>query len=110
MEEFVVSDLCESKDIDSVALLDEYGFVRAIEPNQEKNKHLMSQLGNVLNNSNEFESTTLITDKHIILVQKLTRNYTLIAFCLAKCNLGAIRHRISVATDRLNAYLKATSR
>ena len=28
----------------------------------------MSQLGNNLNNSNEFESTTLITDKHIILV------------------------------------------
>ena len=110
MEEFVVSDLCESKDIESVALLDGDGFVRAIEPNQEKNNHLMSQLGNNLNNLNEFESTTLITDKHIILVQKLIRNYTLIAFCLAKCNLGAIRHQISVATDRLNAYLKASSR
>ena len=43
MEEFVVSDLCESKDIESVALLDGDGFVRAIEPNQEKNNHLMSQ-------------------------------------------------------------------
>ena len=70
----------------------------------------MSQLGNNLYVSNEFESTTLITDKHIILVQKLIANYTLIAVCLAKCNLGAIRHQISVATDRLNAYLKASSR
>lgn len=110
MEEFVVSDLCESKDIQSVALLDWDGFVKAIEPNQEKNNHLMSQLGNNLNNSKEFQSTTLITDKHIILVHKLERNYTLIAFCLAKCNLGAIRHQISAATDRLNAYLKASSR
>ena len=110
MEEFVVSDLCKSKDIQSVALLDGDGFVKAIEPNQEKNKHLMSQLGNNLNNSNEFQSTTLITDKHIILVQQLERNYTLIAFCLAKCNLGAIRHQISAATDRLNAYLKASSK
>ena len=110
MEEFVVSDLYESKDIDSVALLDGDGFVRVIEPNQEKNNHLMSRLGNNLNNSNEFESTTLITDKHIILVQKLIGNYTLIAFCLAKCNLGAIRHQMSVATDTLNAYLKASSR
>jgi len=67
-------------------------------------------LGNNLNNSKEFQSTTLITDKHIILVHKLERNYTLIAFCLAKCNLGAIRHQISAATDRLNAYLKASSR
>ena len=110
MEEFVVSDLCESRDIQSVALLDGDGFVKAIEPNQGKNNHLMSQLGNNLNNSKEFQSTTLITDKHIILVQKLERNYTLIAFCLAKCNLGAIRHQISAATDRLNAYLKASSR
>ena len=109
MEEFVVSDLCESKDIESVALLDGDGFVKAIKPNQEKYNHLMSQLGNSLNNSNEFESTTLITDKHIILVQKLVKNYTLIAFCLAKCNLGRIRHQISVATDRLNAYLKTSS-
>ena len=106
----MVSDLCESKDIQSVALLDGDGFVKAIEPNQEKNNHLMSHLGNNLNNSKEFQSTTLITDKHIILVQKLERNYTLIAFCLAKCNLGAIRHQISAATDRLNAYLKASSR
>ena len=36
MEEFVVSDLCESKDIQSVALLDGDGFVKAIKPNQEK--------------------------------------------------------------------------
>ena len=40
MEEFVVSDLCESKDIESVALLDGDGFVKAIKPNQEKNNHL----------------------------------------------------------------------
>ena len=77
MEEFVVSDLCESKDIQSVALLDGDGFVKAIEPNQEKNKHLMSQLGNNLNNSNEFQSTTLITDKHIILVQQLRLRFSL---------------------------------
>lgn len=109
MEEFVISDLKDSEYIYYAAILDDQGFVKYSNPNNNETKQRMSKLAAILFASDDFDKTSIITEHRIIVVHRLVRNFTLIVECSTNSNLGLIREEIASAAYRLDNYLSSTS-
>ena len=109
MEEFVISDLRNSESVSSAAILDDQGFVKSSNPNNNETKQRMSKFAEILFASDDFEKTSIITEHSIIIIHRLVRNFTLIVECSTNSNLGLMREEIANAASRLDAYFSSTS-
>tara|TARA_B100000925_G_scaffold286210_1_gene263585 strand:- start:65 stop:397 length:333 start_codon:yes stop_codon:yes gene_type:complete len=109
MEEFVISDLRDSEYISCAAILDDQGFVKSSNPNNNETKQRMSKFAEILLASDEFNKTSIITEHRIIIIHRLVRNFTLIVECSTNSNLGLIREEVASAASRLDTYLSSTS-
>ena len=109
MEEFVISDLRDSESIYCAAILDDQGFVKSSNPNNNETKQRMSKFAEILFASDDFDRTSIITEHRIIIIHRLVRNFTLIVECSTNSNLGLIREEIARAASRLDTYLSSTS-
>ncbi len=109
MEEFVISDLRDSKSIYCAAILDDQGFVKSSNPNNNETKQRMSKFAEILFASDDFNKTSIITEHRIVIIHRLVRNFTLIVECSTNSNLGLIREKIASAASRLDTYLSSTS-
>ena len=57
MEEFVISDLRDSEYIFSAAILDEQGFVKISNPNNNKTKEQLSKFAEILYAADDFDES-----------------------------------------------------
>ena len=109
MEEFVISDLRDSEFVLTAVILDEQGFVKSSNPDDNNTKQRMSKFAEILFASEDFDKTSIIAENRIIIIHRLVRNFTLIVECSTNSNLGLIREQIAIAASRLDAYLSSTS-
>lgn len=110
MEEFIVADLARIEGIESAAILDGEGFVKfSYSVNNDKTKNI-AQLVDLLNANYTGNTTTVITDKYVIIIQKLQQKQALILLCSTNCNMGAIRDACKDSVNRLDNYIEASSR
>ena len=110
MEEFVISDLIKINGILSVAVLDSDGFAKFSLHKDINLGKKMSQMVDLMNTNGGFHTTTLITDKYVILILELEKDQSLIILGSNECNMGAIRDAASDSVRRLNKYFQASSR
>ena len=109
MEEFVISDLRDSDFVLTAVILDDQGFVKSSNPDDNNTKQRMSKFAEILFASEDFDKTSIIAENRIIIIHRLVRNFTLIVECSTNSNLGLIREQIAIAASRLDAYLSSTS-
>jgi len=109
MEEFVISDLRDSEFVLTAVILDEQGFVKSSNPDDNNTKQRMSKFAEILYASKDFDKTSIIAENRIIIIHRLVRNFTLIVECSTNSNLGLVREQIANAASRLDAYFNSTS-
>ncbi len=109
MEEFVISDLRNSDFVFTAVILDEQGFVKSANPDDNNTKQRMSKFAEILYASEDFDKTSIIAENRIIIIHRLVRNFTLIVECSTNSNLGLMREEIANAASRLDAYFSSTS-
>ena len=109
MEEFVLSDLLKSQYIYSTAILDDQGLLMVANPSDHNTKKRLTKFAEVYYTTKEFNQTSIITEKIILIVSKLFDDSTMIVECATDSNLGLVRHEINVAVSRLNSYLQSKS-
>tara|TARA_B100001250_G_C19711756_1_gene749553 strand:+ start:555 stop:884 length:330 start_codon:yes stop_codon:yes gene_type:complete len=108
MEEFVLSDLVDVQGIESIALLDSEGLVKMAFPENTENRKKLTQLADMLDNSSRNKTMTILTDSNLLIIQSLQASHTMALLCEKSCNIGAIRHHLDNAVQRLNAYFNSS--